>query len=35
MAVVLRVSEVKAENLPNVEKKGASDPYASLAFKGE
>ena len=33
--VVLRVCEVKAENLPNIEKKSKSDPYASLEFKGE
>ena len=34
MAVVLRVCDVKAENLPSVDKKSASDPYASLEFKG-
>ena len=30
----LRVLEVKATNLPNVEKKGTSDPYASLQYQG-
>lgn len=30
----LRVLEIKATNLPNVEKKGLSDPYASLSFQG-
>lgn len=30
----LRLLEIKATNLPNVEKKGQSDPYASLSFQG-
>ena len=30
----LRVLEIKATDLPNVEKKGMSDPYASLSFQG-
>lgn len=30
----LRVLEIKATGLPNVEKKSKSDPYASLSFQG-
>lgn len=34
---LLRVRELKATNLPAVDKKGKgkSDPYANLAFQGE
>lgn len=31
----LRVLELKAIDLPNVEKKGTSDPYVSLEYQGE
>ena len=30
----LRLLELKATALPNVEKKGASDPYATVEFQG-
>lgn len=30
----LRLVEIKATNLPNVEKVGKSDPYASVQYKG-
>ena len=30
----LRVSKLKATNLPNVDKKGCSDPYTTLQYQG-
>ena len=30
----LRLLELKATALPNVEKKGSSDPYATVEFQG-
>lgn len=31
----LRVRDIKASNLPNVESKSSSDPYVTLAYQGK